>query len=224
MSNPVGLAAVLAVTSIILAAFKWKATPDQVPLMWDVNAHPIWWVPKWVGLFLFPVLQFVIPYIIYQIVVRDANLEKQGGESKHAVAHIISLPALFLFFVQNFVIVESATSVSHDFHPHIFAASIALWLLIWLGYNLWYVEPNPTIGILTPWTLSSTTVWRKTHDHTGWVYVIFGVILLIFSLAVPKGLVFLIGVLILWLGPYIYVFFYSYFISSPESGKQPLLG
>ncbi|KAJ7528731.1 hypothetical protein O6H91_15G016300 [Diphasiastrum complanatum] len=223
MAQTIALSALLAITSIIIAAFKWSSAPKEVPFWWDVHSHPLWWVPKWVGLFLLPILQFIIPYIIHVFAERDSDLGRQGGESKHAASHIVALPALFLFFVQNFVILESATSVTHDFHPHLFAASVALWLLLWFGYNVRKLEYNSTIGILTPWTLSSAATWDATHYHAGWAFIVDGIILLIFSLAVPKGLVLYIGLLIFWLGSYIYVFAYSYFISGSD-GNEALLG
>jgi len=36
------------------------------------------------------------------------------------------------------------------------------------------VEPNWFVGIRTPWTLSSDTVWRKTHRTGGLLMVIAG--------------------------------------------------
>jgi hypothetical protein len=42
-----------------------------------VAGHPVLWVPKWLGLLLFPFLQFVIPYIIYQVACRDPDLKIQ---------------------------------------------------------------------------------------------------------------------------------------------------
>lgn len=40
-------------------------------------------------------------------------------------------------------------------------------LCIFLGNYLQAVKPNYFIGIRTPWTLSSETVWRKSHLVTG---------------------------------------------------------
>lgn len=47
-------------------------------------------------------------------------------------------------------------------------------LFVFLGNYLTRVEPNWFIGIRTPWTLSSDTVWRKTHRTGGWLFVIGG--------------------------------------------------
>src|SRR5213596_440806 len=47
-------------------------------------------------------------------------------------------------------------------------------LFIVLGNFLTRVEPNWFIGIRTPWTLSSDTVWRKTHRTGGGLMVLGG--------------------------------------------------
>src|SRR6267142_2200456 len=47
-------------------------------------------------------------------------------------------------------------------------------LFVFLGNYLTRVEPNWFVGIRTPWTLSSDTVWRKTHRSGGWLMVIGG--------------------------------------------------
>src|SRR2546427_7244662 len=44
-------------------------------------------------------------------------------------------------------------------------------LFIVLGNSLARVQPTWFVGIRTPWTLSSDTVWRKTH-RTGGVTVV----------------------------------------------------
>jgi len=50
-------------------------------------------------------------------------------------------------------------------------------LLVFLGNYLTRVEPNWFVGIRTPWTLSSDTVWRKTHRTGGWLMVLGGLVI-----------------------------------------------
>ena len=52
-------------------------------------------------------------------------------------------------------------------------------LFIALGNVLPRVEPNWFVGIRTPWTLSSDSVWRKTHRTGGWTFFLGGCALLI---------------------------------------------
>ncbi len=48
-------------------------------------------------------------------------------------------------------------------------------LFVLLGNFMTHIRPNWFMGIRTPWTLSSDTVWRKTHRFGGVAFAIAGV-------------------------------------------------
>jgi uncharacterized membrane protein len=50
-------------------------------------------------------------------------------------------------------------------------------MFVLLGSLMPRIQPNWFVGIRTPWTLSSATVWRKTHRFGGVVFVIAGLCL-----------------------------------------------
>lgn len=55
-------------------------------------------------------------------------------------------------------------------------------LFVLIGNYLPKLPRNFFFGIRVPWTLASEIVWRKTHILSGWVFVIGGILLIIFSL------------------------------------------
>lgn len=57
------------------------------------------------------------------------------------------------------------------------APAIAV-LYVAIGYVLERAKPNWFVGIRTPWTLSSETVWRHTHDHAATLFKLAGVLAL----------------------------------------------
>jgi uncharacterized membrane protein len=59
-------------------------------------------------------------------------------------------------------------------------------IFIVVGNYLTRVEPNWFVGIRTPWTLSSDTVWRKTHRTGGWLMVLGGLVIAA-SVFLPHG-------------------------------------
>lgn len=61
-------------------------------------------------------------------------------------------------------------------------------LLTFLGNYLTRVEPNWFVGIRTPWTLSSDTVWRRTHRTGGWLFVLAGIVVALAGFA-PRAAV-----------------------------------
>jgi len=55
-------------------------------------------------------------------------------------------------------------------------------LFVLVGNYLPKLPRNFFFGIRAPWTLASETVWRKTHVLSGWIFVISGILVIIFSL------------------------------------------
>jgi uncharacterized membrane protein len=55
-------------------------------------------------------------------------------------------------------------------------------LFVLVGNYLPKLPRNFFFGVRVPWTLASETVWRKTHVLCGWVFVISGILVIIFSL------------------------------------------
>lgn len=50
-------------------------------------------------------------------------------------------------------------------------------LFVLIGSYLGRVRSNWFLGIRTPWTLSSETVWRETHRLGGWLFVVGGLVM-----------------------------------------------
>jgi len=94
-------------------------------------------------------------------------------------------------------------------------------LFIFLGNYLRRVEPNWFVGIRTPWTLSSDTVWRKTHRTGGGLMVIGGVVLAV-SAFLPRPAflaLFVVTIVIVAVIPIVQ----SYVLWKRERGKQDAL-
>ncbi|KAH7286887.1 hypothetical protein KP509_32G026800 [Ceratopteris richardii] len=221
-NNPIALPLLLTVASLVAAGYSWGDTPDRLPLWWSVHGHPVLWVPKSVGLLLFPVLGLLISYILYQVASRDKMLDGQSGESAYAIANIISLPAVLLFVEYTLAYLTVAKSSTHTFPSAIFTSNIAVWALFWLGYNLQYVTPNSSIGV--PVFSKEADIWVTIHKHAAWGLMAAGVVLFVFALACPVGLAYFVVSLVLWLGSYGVVVVYSFqFLRAAQSAPPVLL-
>ncbi|KAI5064272.1 hypothetical protein GOP47_0020942 [Adiantum capillus-veneris] len=210
-NNPVALPLLLTAASLVAGGYSWANTPHKLPLWWSVHGHPVLWAPKWVGLLLFPILGLLIPYIMYQVASRDDMLNGQSGESAYAIANIIGLPSVLLFVEYVLVYLKAAQSSSHNFPSAIFTSNLALWPLFWLGYNLQFVAPNTSIGV--PVFTKDADLWTTIHQRSGWGLMAAGVVLFVFALACPAGLAFFVLSLVIWLGAYVVVVLYSYYLS-----------
>jgi len=98
----------------------------------------------------------------------------------------------------------------------IVAGTIGL-LMIILGNYMGKIKNNWFVGIRTPWTLSSENVWNKTHRVGGYLFMIFGLIIMIAPfLPETIGLVLFFGwTVILLVG----TFAYSYWLYRQEKNK-----
>lgn len=91
-------------------------------------------------------------------------------------------------------------------------------LMIILGNYMGKLKRNWFVGIKTPWTLSSETVWNKTHRMGGYAFILFGLLIFITPL-LPKALgliAFILGILIVTVG----TFGYSYWVYRQEQNSK----
>lgn len=94
------------------------------------------------------------------------------------------------------VIVYSATHTGSN--PVRILTIVLGGLFAGLGNYMGALKPNYFIGIRTPWTLESPTVWRKTHQMGGRLFFIAGIVTILMALVFPvKSLVFAIALPVL---------------------------
>jgi uncharacterized membrane protein len=82
-------------------------------------------------------------------------------------------------------------------------------LFFYVGVLISHSEQNWTIGIRTPWTLSSEKVWKKTHDLGGKLFKAVG-ILSITTILMPAYAFWL--VILSLVGISVFLFGYSYYL------------
>src|SRR2546422_7002026 len=90
-------------------------------------------------------------------------------------------------------------------------------LFVVLGNSLSRVQPTWFVGIRTPWTLSSDTVWRKTHRTGGWLMVLGGFVIAACAFLPPSAFLplFIAAILIMAVIPIVQ----SYILWKREQSK-----
>lgn len=200
----------------LFVLWKWALIQIWVTL----TGNPWIYGPRWVALLSVPVLTLLVPLFYNMAALRNYNLLHHGAASKQSVFNIIVLPALFLFTIQAYVILPAETDPSHKFPARIFVSNTAIWVLVWFGHNLKYVEQNNVVGIISPWTTDAN--WDALHSQAGLIFELCGTLLFILSFVVPIGWPMLVTLLVLWLGPWVISFILAY--SKSNYTSEPLLG
>jgi uncharacterized membrane protein len=108
-------------------------------------------------------------------------------------------------------------SLGTKINPVIFMPVAFAVILYYLGILIGSAEQNWTIGIRTPWTLSSKNVWDKTHQLGAKLYKIAAYITLI-GLILPK-FAFLFVILPLMAVSF-YLVIFSFLEFKKEQGKK----
>jgi uncharacterized membrane protein len=196
-------ALVLVIFSFTLSMAFYSVMPSNVASHWDANGQVDGYMPKTTALFLFPciyLLLFGLFTYIPKIDPRHENIEKFRDYYDQFIV------TLFLFLL-DLQILMIYWNLGGHFNMVAFLAPAFGLMLFALGTLLQHTEPNWTIGIRTPWTLSSDEVWKKTHQLGGTLFKISGAIALLGIVLPAYGIFFFVTPLIVSAA---YASFYSY--------------
>ena len=166
----------IAVLIVIAAAtlaglLLWNRLPDQMASHWNINDQVDGYMPKFWGVFLQPFItlgMFVLFLVIPAIDPLKANIAQFRGEFN-----------LFIVLMVGFMIYLYSLTLAWSLGYQDFRMSGAMLpaiglLFIFLGFMMRQAKRNFFIGIRTPWTLSSDTVWNETHRVGAVLFMVSG--------------------------------------------------
>lgn len=195
----------------VYLAIIWNKLPQKVPVHWNIRGEVDRYGEK-TEMILIPVLLPLLVYLIFLVVPKidpKNKLNKMGNKLnslKFVLITLMSGLALFLIFSaqhQNFT------------NPNLIFVFIGLMYLVFGNYFK-TIKANYFIGIRTPWTLESETVWKETHRLAGKLWLAGGLLVIISALFLDDKmnvLTFFIITGIITLVPAVY----SYFIFKKEN-------
>lgn len=199
-----------------LAAANWPLLPDQVPIHWSSGeADPDSLSPKSFGLLFLPVFALV-QYLVFRIVpafgssarfttvagqsAGEAHDETASGDDRYWT-RLRTLLIVALLVVYADMLISFRTLRPHP------GAVIGL-LLVGISPLLRSLEPNPLVGIRTPWTMRSDRCWERTHRFAALPTLVVGLALIALDVAdVGPGWPVFGGLLAAWVAV---VVLYSY--------------
>ncbi len=151
--------------------------PAEVPVHWNGNGEidrmgskvELWIIP-----FLLPLLTYIILSAVPALDPKK-KLRKMGGKYqslKTMLVALLSMMALYIIYVAK--------------NPEMMRTSVVVILigLLFMGLGNFFktIQPNYFVGIKTPWTLENETVWKRTHQFAGMLWLGGGIILIIASM------------------------------------------
>jgi uncharacterized membrane protein len=159
-----------------LAASLWAypRLPDQVPSHWNIAGEVDDTMQRDTIVYLLPGLGLVLGLLLLYIPYIDplrANVERFRSTYNW---FIVGMSLFFLFL--HVLTILAGLGIRFNMTDMLIPAASAM--VIGIGYVLERTKPNWFLGIRTPWTLSSSTVWDKTHRLGGLLFKLSGVTML----------------------------------------------
>lgn len=173
---------ILALINAALTALYVSLSPlEIVPMHYNIDGVADSYSSKWFVMFM-PCILIVlgIIYLIYSFVA-ERN-EKMLKNQKYVGRIVLGI---FLFFLIDFwyltvTCISGATEMGNA-AEYILAAALGA-LMLFISNMLPKVKQNKTLGIRIPATLSSETVWKKTHKLGSYLGVISGAVMVILAI------------------------------------------
>ena len=204
--------AVILVTSGITIAL-YPAVPDSIASHWDAGGQVNGTMAKSWGLAIVPLIMAGFAGL-FAILPRIDPLRKNYEKFQRYYDGFVLLFVIYMLVVQLQVILWNT---GHPVSPNLTFPLLTGILIVYLGFLIGHAEPNWFVGIRTPWTLSSETVWKKTHEAGGKLFKIAGLLCLAGVLAGSYAFWF---VLVPVLAVAAYTVVYSYILYQGEVKKS----
>ncbi|MBM3180457.1 MAG: SdpI family protein [Chloroflexi bacterium] len=198
--------------ALIAGALLWNQLPEQMASHWNENNQVDGSMSKFWGVWMMPLVtlgMFGLFLLIPNIDPLKANIAKFRPTFNLFIALIVA----FMLYMHGLTFVWNL-----GFQNFKMSAAMLPFLgilFIFIGYMLRQAKRNWFIGIRTPWTLSSDSVWDKTHQLGSILFMVSG------AFAVFGGL--FGGMAAFWLmfvpliGSSVFLMVYSYVLYRSET-------
>ena len=158
----------------VYLAYIWNQLPAQVPMHYNIEGEIDRYGNK-SELILIPIMTSLLIYLIFLAVPYidpKKQIQKMGGKYdtlKFIITTFMSILALFIIYTA-----KNQTLTDPDY---ILLGCGVLFLI--LGNYFKTLKANYFIGIRTPWTLESESVWKVTHKLAGKIWFLGGLLIIL---------------------------------------------
>lgn len=151
----------------------WNQLPDQIASHWNIQDQVDGYLPKFWGVFMLPLIALGI-FVLFLVVPAIDPLKVNIAQFREVFNLFIVLIVGFMLYLYGLTL---AWSLGYDTFKMSNALLPAIGLLfIFIGFMMRQAKRNFFIGIRTPWTLSSDTVWNETHRIGAVLFIISGIL------------------------------------------------
>jgi uncharacterized membrane protein len=157
----------------IFSIWAYPELPAQVATHFDLHGDPNGWSSRLFASVFVPALGIVLA-VVFTVLPRIDPRQANYALFRPTYWTIVNAVLVLLAAVHIFSL---GKALGWTINMTRVAGVGVGGLFVLLGNRMSHIRPNWFLGIRTPWTLSSDTVWRKTHRFGGVAFVIAGLCL-----------------------------------------------
>ncbi len=174
----------LIAVAILAGLLLWSRLPDPMPAHWNAAGEIDGYMSKFWGVFLLPIISIALAGLF--LIIPNIDPLK---------ANIAQFRATFNWFIVVFVVymlylyaLTLFAALGTSFNMTLMLLPAVGLLFIGTGYLMNGAKRNFFIGIRTPWTLSSDTVWDETHKLGSKLFILGGVVAILCAFLGEAGI------------------------------------
>lgn len=164
---------ILLAAATLAGLLLWNRLPDQMASHWNVNDQVDGTMSRFWGVFMLPLITLAM-LVLFLVVPAIDPLKANIAQFRESFNLFIVLIVVFMLYVYGLSLAWNLGYTGFKMSGALLPA-IGL-LFIFVGFMLRQAKRNFFIGIRTPWTLSSDTVWNATHRLGAVLFMISGVL------------------------------------------------
>ncbi|MDD4332566.1 MAG: SdpI family protein [Patescibacteria group bacterium] len=197
--------------AIAASFYFYSVFPERVPTHWNFAGDVDGWGSRATGAFAIPAM-LVGMYLLF-LVLPKFDPKKERYEQFEKPYNVVR--TLILLFLAVIYFLASFNALGYNIAIEKWVPVLVGLLFVLLGNYLSKVKMNWFLGIRTPWTMSSETVWNKTHRFGSKAFVLSGLLIIItaFAPAFYKTISFILAMIVIIFG----TIGYSYWVYRQES-------
>ncbi len=204
----------LILVSFAFGVYFYQHFPDRVASHWNFKGEVDGYTGKFFGSLFIPLLLLGM-YVLFLVLPKIDPKKERYAEfmGVYNLVKTLILGVMFVIFLATGYYNLGFKISIGSLVPMLIGA-----MFIVMGNYMGKIKNNWFLGIKTPWTLSSENVWNKTHRLGGWLFMLFGLglVLVPFLPASYSPVILFGGVIILVLGTFVY----SYWLYRKEKENQ----
>lgn len=211
MSNPIKptlkteiIPALFILITLGMSFYFYSLFPDQVATHWNIHGEVDSYAGKCFAAFFFPLFNIAIYLLL--LFIPHLDPKKSNYNKFKNIYHI--LKGGIVAFMSLIYMVVGLNGLGYNLPINMIVPIGVGLFFIFIGYYLKDIKPNWFMGIRTPWTLSSESVWVRTHKYGSKIFMLGGLLMLLATIYPAWLMYFIILFIILILS----IVIYSYLI------------